>query len=680
MIQQPIPKRLLQVATAALLSALVACGGGGGGRDEDADPSHAIGGSVSGLSAGGLVLHNNAGDALAVPAGATSFRFAARVARGGAYQVTVATQPGSGPQDSQHCTVVNGSGTASADVDSIAVVCESVTPLVLQGSDPGDGAVEVPRNVQPRLDFSLPLASSPEAAVWLRLEGDTHLEPATALYAGSNVTLQPRSRLVPNARYEWAADAALLRGAQGERLGASVVRRFTTTDSTWKDVKSAGVARLFDVDAPSVALDRHGDAIAAWVSALDSDGITVSYYRASTGTWQSGAQPSALPQVGVLLDPRLAMDAEGNALLVWAQDDRANPSRWIRRVWASRYNKTADRWEVPQILSPRDGTEAFSHTVAASGDGRVAVAWVGVEPAGPDEAVFIRHSSLRAGAAWSLRERMDTPADQVETVRGFALAVAPAAAAGDRPQIVVVWGKGYGGPSTPTMVSARFVAAEGRLLPVQTLSAVGSTAANEYSPRVAIDGNGNVHVAWRRSETEAGIHYEQVLGNSWSVQEGAWQPANASLSGRLIGVGAIGEELSISGDGRLVVWDYRRGYIDGGGDLHVWHRDEALVRPLNLTPEQAMQASWRGPGVALATDRAGNAAVVWTTVAPRRLLSARFAKRDGAWLPHRHRLDDSATGTGLLLVGAVNEGGDMLVAWPDPTGPAAAEIRTRLFD
>jgi preprotein translocase subunit SecG len=82
-----------------------------------------IGGTVTGLT-GTVVLQNNAGDDLSVSADG-SFTFATSVLSGGAYAVTVLTQP-----VGQTCTVSSGSGTVSgADVTNVAVDCASVLTL-----------------------------------------------------------------------------------------------------------------------------------------------------------------------------------------------------------------------------------------------------------------------------------------------------------------------------------------------------------------------------------------------------------------------------------------------------------------------------------------------------------------------------------------------------------------------
>jgi hypothetical protein len=83
-----------------MIATLAACGGGGGGGGNGGgggSTSYTVGGTVTGLGGAGLVLQDSSGDHLAVSA-AGSFTFATKVATGGAYGVTVFTQPTSPPK------------------------------------------------------------------------------------------------------------------------------------------------------------------------------------------------------------------------------------------------------------------------------------------------------------------------------------------------------------------------------------------------------------------------------------------------------------------------------------------------------------------------------------------------------------------------------------------------------
>ncbi len=101
--------------------------------------TYSVGGSVSGLSGGSLVLQDNGGDDLTVT-GNGSFTFATKLASGAAYAVTVKTNP-----SGQSCTVQNGSGTiGSANVTNVSVSCAAATGppglVAAFGFDEGSGS------------------------------------------------------------------------------------------------------------------------------------------------------------------------------------------------------------------------------------------------------------------------------------------------------------------------------------------------------------------------------------------------------------------------------------------------------------------------------------------------------------------------------------------------------------
>jgi hypothetical protein len=95
--------------------------------------TYTIGGTVTGLAAGNsVVLRNNGGNDLTVGANG-SFTFSTPVTDGGAYAVTVFTQPATPPQT---CNVTSGSGTlAGANVTSVVVTCVGNT-IFVNGFEP----------------------------------------------------------------------------------------------------------------------------------------------------------------------------------------------------------------------------------------------------------------------------------------------------------------------------------------------------------------------------------------------------------------------------------------------------------------------------------------------------------------------------------------------------------------
>ncbi|MDP3268421.1 MAG: hypothetical protein Q8M40_05165, partial [Legionella sp.] len=112
--------------------------------------TYTVGGTISGLSANGLVLQNNGVDNLSLTSGDTTFTFNTPVAAGSDYNVTVLTQP-----TGLTCTVSNGYGTnVNANVTNISIVCSATTytisgtisnltttGLVLQNNESDDLAI-----------------------------------------------------------------------------------------------------------------------------------------------------------------------------------------------------------------------------------------------------------------------------------------------------------------------------------------------------------------------------------------------------------------------------------------------------------------------------------------------------------------------------------------------------------
>jgi N-acetylneuraminic acid mutarotase len=109
------------LASACALTACDSSGFSTSGNTTPTPTDYTISGTVSGVSANGLALTDN-GVTLAVASGATSFAFPVGLASGTAYAVAILNVP-----VGMSCSVTNGAGTITANVNNIAVKCAAST-------------------------------------------------------------------------------------------------------------------------------------------------------------------------------------------------------------------------------------------------------------------------------------------------------------------------------------------------------------------------------------------------------------------------------------------------------------------------------------------------------------------------------------------------------------------------
>ena len=98
-----------------------------------AGASYAVGGTVSGLTASGLVLQLNGANDLSIASGASTFTFPTVLRSGAAYTVTEEMPP-----SGETCTVASSTGTILGNVTNVSVSCSALaTAYTISGSIAG---------------------------------------------------------------------------------------------------------------------------------------------------------------------------------------------------------------------------------------------------------------------------------------------------------------------------------------------------------------------------------------------------------------------------------------------------------------------------------------------------------------------------------------------------------------
>ena len=200
----------------ALLSAC------GGGSSAGPPASYTVGGTVSGLSGSGLVLTDNGGDALSVPANATTFTFTTAVVSGNPFNVAVMTQPG---KPSQTCVVANAAGTITGNnITNVAVSCTTnsysisgavsgLTGTGLTLTDKNGGTVAVP--AAGPFTFTLPNALRSGTAYNVTVATDAVSPPQGCSVTDGSGTVQGSAVTGVQVTCDDASEALLVADPQG---------------------------------------------------------------------------------------------------------------------------------------------------------------------------------------------------------------------------------------------------------------------------------------------------------------------------------------------------------------------------------------------------------------------------------------------------------------------------------
>ncbi|MFC1668798.1 hypothetical protein ACFL20_00275 [Spirochaetota bacterium] len=145
--------------------------------------------------------------------------------------------------------------------------------------------------------------------------------------------------------------------------------RIRDSNTTW------GAPVKLSVDSnvthwPQVAMDNNGYAIAVWIQSdsLPSDGLWSSLYHALDEEWKPPVKisnPSAIVPSGD--PPRIAMNPDGMAIVVWLEEEAT-----YDHVWANYYNAG---WSGPVRVEQPSNYYSETPEVAINNTGVAAVVW-----------------------------------------------------------------------------------------------------------------------------------------------------------------------------------------------------------------------------------------------------------------------------------------------------------------
>ncbi|MDP9255485.1 MAG: PKD domain-containing protein, partial [Actinomycetota bacterium] len=397
-------------------------------------------------------------------------------------------------------------------------------------------------------------AQGDAVAVWLSIRGSKFIVQAAVRPAASGVWQAPvdlsaagQDAEAPQVAVDARGNALAIWRSNG--VVQAAVR--SAASGVWQAPVDLSAA---DAGLPQIALDAQGNALVVWADGTNSI-VQAAARPAATGLWQ----PAASPPVNTAA-MHVAFDTQGNAFAVWAASNGTNSI-----VQAAVRPAASDVWQTPTDLSTA-GQDADGAQVAVDAQGNALAVWRRF-----DGTNHVVQAAARPAASGVWQAPIDLSAAG-QNADGLQLAV------DSQGDALAVWECVEG--TKHTVQAAARSAASGVWQAPLDLSLAGQAVT---SPQVAFDARGNALAVWERYTGS----YLVVAGAVRPAASGRWQqPRDLSAAGQT----ALDPRLAVDRQGNaLVTWDRAGGY--GDVQAAAWDGAAPLLKRLSVpTTGKAGQA------------------------------------------------------------------------------------------
>lgn len=340
---------------------------------------------------------------------------------------------------------------------------------------------------------------------------------------------------------------------------------------------------------PQLAADSNGNIIAAFLIDDDFSGpgairsLYVNYFTASTGTW--GTETLIETGAGLAGSPDIAFDNNGNAMVVWFQDDGTNYS-----IYSSYYTASTDTWGTEEPIESVSAGNALEPQVVFDSSGNAIAVWQ--QNDGTYDSVYA--NVYTAGTAtWGTEELIESG--------NLGNASAPQITIDDSDNVIAAWSQSNGVYND--IFGNNYTASTG--WGTATLRASGDNGnGGAQRPQIAFDANGDAMMVWDEYDGAKtslyAIHYTGST-DTWGTEVLIENGDNGNASNHHLAVDNNGNA--------MVIWTQNE----------ISNRQSVYANRYNASTdswgseillENNEDGSANSPKIAVDAD--GNALVVWT--------------------------------------------------------------------
>jgi uncharacterized protein YheU (UPF0270 family) len=290
------------------------------------------------------------------------------------------------------CGGGGGGGTTPPPPPPPPIGWSAITPPLSAG---GSGSVKVAMDNAGRA-----------LAVWLTLRTGTLIDDDLVVSrydpaSGWSAPQTLESRLADVTRFELAMDAAsgravVLWSQASDTINSSAWARHFDPAGGWTPVQALSTATGV-VDVMSVGMDLQGNAVAAW-SQLDGSRFSIWGNRGSAdGTWGSAQLLENMDELGrVDGNPRIAVAPQGDAIVVW----QASGGTLVNRgTWTNRYTAGSGWGTAGQLVSVSGGS---APDIAMDANGNAVMVWSQIDAVSATEMYALIQAKRYQAGGWGL--------------------------------------------------------------------------------------------------------------------------------------------------------------------------------------------------------------------------------------------------------------------------------------
>lgn len=394
-------------------------------------------------------------------------------------------------------------------------------------------------------------------------------------------------------------------------------------------------------------MDSSGNALVVWSQWNGANyQIFKSEYRSGSWTHPANIADNISPDGQDAINPRVAMDDNGNALITWQQNDGTRD-----QIYKSEYRSSS--WTHPANLADNisPDTAASNPQVAMDNNGNALIVWQ--QPDGAAVSQTFK-SEYRTGSWTHPANSNDNISPDVQAV------TSPAVAMDNNGNAVIVWVQNDG---TRNQIFKSEYRTGSWTHPANLADNISPDSA-VVEPQVAMDDSGNAIIAWRQPDAGA---IDQIFKSEYRA--GSWtHPANLADNISPDGQNSTTPWVAMSDNGSaVIVW----GQWDGTAD-HIYrseYRSGSWTHPANLADKISASGFAYEPQVAM--DNTGNALIVWYEYDGTANYQAfKSEYRNGAWTDPAGGTDNiSPDGQDVAWAStAMSDGGNALIVFNQNDG------------